>query len=291
MARDAELFSLLARSMDAVGGEDVPHRVIVPGRDLPVFRRFARPGRDIIAQEDVLPLRLFRVPAMKYLAPLSASFRRPIYLDSRLRMVRGWILQQLLKIEMSRTATEDMVLHVDSDVFFFRRFGMADGFVDGLPRYFRAVGKTANPDHSAWLAAAGRILGIGVAEPHLAHYVENCVPWVPGVVQAMTTRIEATHGRPWPEVLVGEATISEYYLYGVFVDLLRGTGGLAEVDNSLCLSFWSDGAIVPETHFAKARPDHVAMAVQSTHALSFADRVALYEKARAHFVERARATP
>src|SRR5690606_12438521 len=94
------------------------------------------------------------------------------------------------------------------------------------------------------------------------------------------------HGRPWPEVLVGEATISEYYLYGVFVDLLQGAGGLAEVDSSLCLSFWperEDAAIVPETHFAKVGPSHAAMAVQSTHALPFADRVALYEAARAHF--------
>lgn len=285
MARDAALFALLARSVDECAAADIPHKVVVPGRDMDVFRPFANARREIIAQEDVLPFRIYKLPgALKYLAPLAPSFRRPVYVNNRLSAIRGWILQQLLKIEMSRTATQAQVLHVDSDVFFFRPMQAGDTFTNGRPRFFFADGATGNPLHGGWIEAAGRMLGITPDPAQPRHYVENCVPWASEVVRGMTQRISETHGRPWYEVLLGEETLSEYYIYGLYVDHLCGTGTLAPDPMSFCHSYWPDTDDAPmqaDAHVGGLDPRHFAMAVQSTHPLSVADRVAMYEKARA----------
>jgi hypothetical protein len=155
MARDLDLFALLARSVDAHVAEDIPHRVVVPSRDMAAFRPYRTARREIIAQEEVMPFRTLKIPNLpRVLSAMSPSLRRPFYLDSRLRLMRGWILQQILKIEMSRLAPEQAVMHVDSDVFIFRILAAQDVFRDGRPAFFRATGATGNPLHADWIATA-----------------------------------------------------------------------------------------------------------------------------------------
>ena len=75
MARDIGLFELLASSVDTHVDEAVPHRVVVPAADLQAFKRFASSRREIIAQEDVLPVRIWKAPAaLRHLAILRAGF-------------------------------------------------------------------------------------------------------------------------------------------------------------------------------------------------------------------------
>ncbi|MEX5730223.1 hypothetical protein Ga0609869_003576 [Rhodovulum iodosum] len=287
MARDVELFALLADSVDACVDAQIRHRVVVPGADIATFRRFGSARREIIAQEDVLPMRVVKLPAaLKYLAPLAGTFRRPIYLDRRLKLVRGWILQQLLKIEMARTAREAALLHVDSDVFFFRPLQAADAFTRGRPPFFRIDGVPANPAHQTWIDAAARLLGLPPGTPHARHYVENCVPWSSAVARALTDRIEAVHGQPWHRAVLGEPALSEYYLYGLFVDRLQGEAGLAPTDVSFCSSFWpgqEDAPFSLDDQLATLREGQVALAVQSTHPLSPDDRRRIYRTARTRF--------
>lgn len=62
MARDLDLFALLARSVDAHVPEDIPHRVVVPKSDIAAFRAFRTLRREIIAQEDVMPFQTIKIP-------------------------------------------------------------------------------------------------------------------------------------------------------------------------------------------------------------------------------------
>lgn len=285
MARDRELFALLARSVDELVDPAIPHRVVVPRRDLAAFRPFSGPRREILAQEEVLPFATVRIPALpRAAARLSQTFRRPFYLDRRLRMIRGWILQQALKIEMSRRAAEDLVLHVDSDVFFVRPVAPRDVFRDGRMPFFRATGRTGNPLHGAWTEAAARLLGLRLPADYPSHYIENCVPWQAQAVRALIRRIEETHGRAWYDVLLGEKTFSEYYLYGLFLDEIHGTGGLYTEQADLCRSYWpkDERAAVDEAGLlAGLQPHHVAVALQSTIPLPVARRQEIYLHGRA----------
>lgn len=283
MARDRDLFALLARSVDAHVDPNIPHRVVVPGSDMAAFRSFANSRREIIAQEDVMPFRTVKIPNLpRSLGALAGSFRRPFYLDRRLRMIRGWILQQILKIEMSRLAQEEAVMHVDSDVFFFRPMTAADVFRDGRPAFFRATGKSGNPLHGEWIQSAARVLKISARQDHDPHYIENCVPWSTVALRAMTAHIEAQHARPWHQVLLKERSFSEYYLYGLYLDKLAGLSAVAEVSTSFCHSYWPSmktTRIDPAAVLAGAGAQSVALAIQSTAPLPLAERVRLFEMA------------
>ena len=103
----------------------------------------------------------------------------------------------------------------------------------------------------------------------------------------MAGRIEEGAGRPIHEVLVREASISEYYLYGVHIEHGAPLGHVTPRAFPLCRTFWSDVPRAEEAERVAAglKPDHVAVALQSTRSLSLADRAALYsgiERALAH---------
>ncbi|WP_300064314.1 DUF6492 family protein [uncultured Roseobacter sp.] len=285
MARDIELFELLAASVDAHVDYAVPHRVVVPAADIVAFQRFASSRREIIAQEDVLPVSIWKAPsALRYLAFLRAGFRRPVYIAPGPRVVRGWMLQQFLKIDMAQRAEEQAIMHVDSDVGFFRRFAASQAFDGERPRFFRALGQTRNPMHKSWVASSCNFLGVPVPQSHTAHYIENCVLWSTDVTRAMVGSIETHQGKPLHEAIFDASTMSEYYLYGVFADLCGQQDCLAAEEVSFCNSYWPSKETDPvdfATLIARLQPKHCAIAVQSTHKLSVDDRRAIYKRAEA----------
>lgn len=286
MARDIELFSLLARSIDDCVDARISHNVIVPRRDVPKFRRFANHRREILAQEDVLPRRFLKLPAAPaVLSRFVPALCRPIYLDARLRMVRGWILQQVLKIEMTRRARGMLFLHVDSDVFFFRDLVPSRMLKEGKVPFFRAETATRNPLHATWGQTAGQVLGLNLPASHASHYVENCVPWLSDAVQAMTDRMERVGGRAWHETLTSLPTFSEYYLYGIFLDEIHGRQPFYSEAAAFCRSWWPNPGegVDTEKLLAGIAPHQSALAVQSTEQFSHADRGHLYMTAKAGF--------
>lgn len=294
MARDLQIFGVLARSVDACVAGDIRHTVVVPGRDLPEFRQFKSPAREIIAQEDVLPMRLFALPqGLSRLAPLHGALRRPLYITPKLHVMRGWMIQQIVKIDYARQTGSRAIVHVDSDVFFIRPMTATDVLHDGKVAFFRVPEPSREPMHRQWTAAAAACLGLGPAADASAageiagtgHYIENCVPWSSDVVRAMIRRIEDVHGRPYHEVLLTFPSISEYFIYGLFADLLYDRPGLEPADRSLCNSFWPEQPDSPfdlNTAMAQMKPWHRALAVQSTHGFPPTERERAFRAALAH---------
>jgi hypothetical protein len=286
MRRDLPLFALLARSIDDCVASRARHRVIVPSGDIAAFAPFANARREIVAQEDVLPFRTLRLPAVPDLVvPLVPALRRPLYLDAGLRPLRGWILQQLLKIEATRRAREPVVMHVDSDVAFFRSIPQDAVEADGRIRLFRAGDRAAPPLQPHWADVAARLLGTPDAATCGWHYVENCVVWAPPVVQAMAERIEAVCGRSWHEALRRERSFSEYSLYGLFADLVLRDAPLTPGDIGPCRSWFGHGDAPPDLDalLGGVLPHHCAIAVQSTNAVTAEDRAAHRQAARIRF--------
>ena len=284
IARDVDLFGLLAASIDQHVRNDTHHHVVVPSADMAAFRRFETSNRTIIAQEDVLPVRLWKIPsALRYLSFIKAGLRRPLYLTSEWSMVRGWMLQQLLKIQMSQRSDCAAIMHVDSDVCFFRNFSASDVFAGDDLRFFRALGKTSNPMHRPWIDASCHFLGIDAPQSYHAHYVENCVVWRTDLLRNMVKRIEEIHAMPFHITLFGAATISEYYLYGIYANLIAKDAGLVLEDTSFCNSYWpaDETDSVDFTSLRnRLRPKHCALAIQSTHKINLAARAQIYDRAR-----------
>ncbi|PIV80229.1 MAG: hypothetical protein COW54_00120 [Rhodobacteraceae bacterium CG17_big_fil_post_rev_8_21_14_2_50_63_15] len=283
MAGDLDIFGLLADSVDRHVEPSIRHDVVVPKTDLAVFKRFETSRRRVLAQEDVLPVRLMKLPkAPRLLARIKAGFRRPLYLTARGQLVRGWMVQQCLKIEMSRRIPETAIMHVDSDVAFVRDFQSEDAFEGNLVRFFRADGETRNPMHRPWVQTACDFLGVEMPDSHRPHYIENCVLWSTAVARAMAERVEAEHNCPLHDVIFRAQTMSEYYLYGIYVDLVADNTGLLAEDVSFCKSYWPNNESDPFDADALMHgydPKQRAIAVQSTNQLDLDSRRSLYARA------------
>jgi hypothetical protein len=61
--------------------------------------------------------------------------------------------------------------------------------------------------------------------------------WDRRVVLALLDRIELVTGRPWPDAIASRLHVSEFILYGVFVDgVLGASANVVAADSMLCLS-------------------------------------------------------
>jgi len=282
MAKDIDLFALLVASIDQFVSKDIMHRVVVPQRDMALFAQFATDQRQILAQEDLLPVRLWKSPKwLSRLTQVRQVFRRPFYLTSDGIFCRGWMLQQFIKIEMTRRASETAVMHVDSDVCFFRAFETKDAFHQGRTRYFRVRNNSTYDMHATWLRVACDFLGLPHDTPASAHYIENCVLWDSAVTRALCARVKEHHQKPLHRILLTSQSMSEHYLYGVFADVLDTQDRLHPESISFCVTSWEDSnfeAFKAQLEQGDIDSKHCAVAIQSTQDLGLEDRMTLYRQ-------------
>lgn len=275
MPSDVPFFRMLARSIDMYVDPSVKHIVIVPGAAIKVFKEFENERRLVVAQEDVLKFKLYKTPEiLSLLRFIRKSFRRPVYFDSEFNLMRGWVVQQILKIEISRRAKERAIMHVDSDVCFVRPFEAHEAFSDGKPILFRVAKDVGSDRIRAWHVNAANLLGLDPNKVPSSLYVNNCIVWDARVCADMVKRVEQVKGRPIHECLAKLPTFSEYVLYGVFAVEVEACAHVAVSETPPCFSFWNgfpEGETAAEI-VAKMKPEHAAVALQSTDTVSSRQR-------------------
>src|SRR6266403_2636937 len=123
---DWPLFKDLHESVLLHTQDSVQHYVIVPDADFQLFSQIAGPRCVVISEEALYPphfrsvsstvnrvLKLLpRVPSHARIAAI--NLKRPFH------PVRGWIMQQALKMEMCRRVDAEVLLVLDSDVVLIR---------------------------------------------------------------------------------------------------------------------------------------------------------------------------
>jgi hypothetical protein len=229
---DAPLFADLHRSVLRHTGQDVVHHVIVPDAHRPLFAQYAGPRCRIWVESELLPRRFVTLPR----SGLRVNLKRPW------PPVRGWILQQAIKIAVAETLSADVVLIADSDVVLVRDI-TADTFItDGKLRLYRLpeavhAGMT---DHVRWHEVARRLLGLPAAPGlPLPDYVSSLNIWSPPVVRAMQRRVSEVTGRDWMDVVTSQLQISEFILYGVYLDEIVAEPGAGwPGDTTICHNYW-----------------------------------------------------
>lgn len=216
-----------------------------------------------MAKEEVLPVWLRRVDTLKL------GLRSNIWLQARGRPIRGWLLQQLVKLAVARSLSVDVIVHADSDVVFLRPFStdlVVDG--DGRVRLFERPGYVdeALPTHIRWHRSAEKLLEVGPAEMPMADYISTLVPWKRQNAVALLDHVEKTTGRHWIRALAAAWDVSEYVLYGRFVrDVLGARGGQFVSSSPLCLDYYKRVPLtVPELKTFLDGIDDEAIAVSLT---------------------------
>lgn len=232
-APDLELFSDLHESVLRCFPDDVRHVVVVNESDIPSFRRFEGPRCLVVGVRDVLPRSVFPLPFTK----LWMNVRRPV------PPLRGWILQQLVKLAIGQQLPERVIVLADSDLVFIRPATASTFAPGGRVRLYRlddGVDESLER-HVRWHAVAHDLVGLSApARPPLPDYVSSLNAWDRDVVSRMMRRVEDVTRRRWLEPIGKELHFSEWTLYGVYADQYERGEHVTLTSESLCHSVWGD---------------------------------------------------
>ncbi len=275
---DLELARDLCRSVDTHVPKDVEHVLLVPRADVPVFAALSGGRRRIVTIESVLPRGYVQVPA-----PRSIRVGR---LHRRIReiwagpggLIRGWIIQQVVKLSSPSFTDREIVVFADSDIVFVAPLGV-DRLTDGdRVRLYRVPDAAADLDtHVRWHDVSAGLLGLEPRGYLGADYIGNLITWRRSTVLALQERLAEVGGRRWDKVVARQRHLSEYVLYGVFADLVLddSRSGLYRTPEDLVHAGWfydlgTDEGI--REFLDGFSPGQVAVAIQSTERFTLAER-------------------
>jgi len=225
---DAVFFADLHESVLEFTPSDTVHHVIVPRADRHLFARYAGPRCRIRVVNEFIPRRFLKVPRLG----LWANLLRPW------PPVRGWVMQQIIKLAATASSDADVVLVADSDVVLVRPTDASRAFVDGgflLHRLENGV-LPGMDRHVVWHQTARKLLKLPPAPgPPLPDYMSPLTFWDPANVRALQRHLTETTGRHWADAFGSHLHVSEFMLYGVFVDeVLCASGVRPPSDTTIC---------------------------------------------------------
>lgn len=252
-APDLELFTDLHESVLRWFPLDVRHYVVANESDLALFRRFEGPRCVVVGVRDALPTSVRSLPFTK----LWVNLRRPV------PPLRGWIIQQLVKLSVAEQLPERVVVLADSDLVFVRPIAEDTFAPAGRVRLYRRDEGIDDslPRHIRWHAVAHEMLGLPPAATPLPDYVSSLNVWDRDVVRRTLRRIEEVTDRRWLEVVGKELHFSEWTLYGVYADQVEHGKDITITDDSLCHSYWDTVPLAAEgasRFLASVGPNDVA---------------------------------
>ena len=232
---DLDRLVLLRRSMRKFYRGSAHHVVAVPESDLALFRNALRDdGCTLVSQQSLVDRRFF--PTALY-SLIDRYAHSQAWRFARHAGKGGWIIQQIAKLNAKSLQERGPILVLDSDLFFFRSFDDADLLADRGRVLVRITPTTESGRHRKHIAGARTLLRL--PEGSTEHHYLSC----PAILQAewlpeLARHLEQLHGKTWQEVLLAEDTMSEYSIYGVFVEETLKPSDLLIHDRSFNHMLW-----------------------------------------------------
>jgi hypothetical protein len=270
---DFERCRLLCDTLDAVGGSDWQHLLLVSDQDRPLFDGFQSTRRQVIADSAYMPqwLRPVMLPRISKPRWISFSPRYPIWPMS------GWHVQQIRKLYAARLTDAPVLLMADSDTVFVKPVSAEALFRHGMLRLYRRPAQITgiageHDKHRLWLKSTAALLGVSVAPLPADDYINNLVTWRRDVVLGLIAHIEAQTDKPLVAALGRHRSFSEYLIYGQFSDrILAESSGHWHSETSLGHTYWSGAALDAQSldgFLGTMAEDQIAFGVQSFTATS-----------------------
>jgi hypothetical protein len=260
-APDFERCQLLSRSIEQFISPYVTHYIIVDQRDLPLFRQLQRPKTEIITKEAILPWWIKRIPLVKN-----------TWMSLKSIPIRGWILQQIVKIAVAQHIEQNILVFVDSDVVFIRHFNFQSFIREERVRLFRRPNEDNKQSHFKYHQSTSRLLGLPPMNYVGARYIGQLITWRRDNVLKLCAHLENISGANWVETLGNSLQLSEYLLYGAFVDyFLKEQSGHYSDDQNICHEYWDTLSMSDEqlqNFISGIRPEHVAVMISAKAGMS-----------------------
>lgn len=225
---DFERCSRLCASMDEFISPEVQQVIIVPSRDRKLFSQLESGTRSIVSTEDALPARYFQLPYFK-----------KWWLDQGLWPIRGWMMQQVTKLSADLVTNRETIIFVDSDIEFIRSLQYQRFIIGDTVRLHRKPMHKRDGVHLKWHHASADLLGLR-QQYFGSDYIGPLATWRRSNLIQLKNHIEKMSGCPWYEAVGRRMTVSEYTLYGVFVEHVIGidkSGHFANAED-LCHCLW-----------------------------------------------------
>jgi len=254
------LLEISAESVDRYCPQGIRQYIVVSGREYHLFRHLDSSNRKVIIVEDILTSPVMCLPMLVK--------GREVWLLDWHRLVRGWIMQQIIKICAPEIADADIFLYLDTDVFFIRRFAVESVVFDDRVRLWREPGQGRLKTHLRWHRTGSKLLGLPVCDYYGANFIGNLITWRRDIILEMRSRISSLSGKHWLRTITREFHLSEYILYGVFVQELLGAGDLRHLPTNyeLCLDSWNfmdEPGDRQQLLAERLRSSHIAVNIQS----------------------------
>jgi hypothetical protein len=245
---------LLVESLERTGAT-CKHYLIIDRTDYAAFAHLASNRVIIIKSEDILEYWLHRLPG-----------RGGYWASLRSLPVRGWIIQQILKLAIASHVPESTLIYCDSDTSFVRHFSIDDILIG------KKVGLLdvdfADSNVAKWTKIACRLLGCDAESVTFRGHVGNMICWQRKNILLLHEKLQAVSGQSWQLTIARERHFSEYILYGVFIRACLGydASGHAQSTKPLVTNSWeldlsSDQAL--SDFFYNIDPQSVAVMVHS----------------------------
>lgn len=225
---------LLCRSMDAFLSGNWKHYVVVDKPHYAMFRHLEGPRRSVLITDEVLP------GNMRLLFHLPFAGGRSVWWSKSAGLSIGWHLQQMVKIGIASLLQEDGLAYCDSDTFFLKPFDVKNLSQQGKFRLFRThySAKASDTPNPAYTRAALEMLEIA-PEGEFYGYVDNFVTWRRQSVLQLQQRLGHKYGGDWRRAFRNRLKVSEYNLYGLFVDnFLQAEPTHFHSSQLLCKTHW-----------------------------------------------------
>ncbi len=235
---DLERFALLRRSIRLFQPTAIRHVVAVPVSDLPIFEQELAGDTDIelIVQQSLVPSFFYGTRLHRL---VERHFPTQAWRLSSQAGRSGWIIQQIVKLSAASVVQDGAIVFFDSDCFLLRRFLVTEFGKEESDRLLvRNEPTVESARHREHIAAARKLLGLG-SGPTEHHYMACPAIWYPDWLTALHQHLEQLHHKPWQRVLFEAGLISEYSIYGVFVEEVLKPADLRVATREYHRGVWS----------------------------------------------------
>jgi hypothetical protein len=246
-ALDFERCQILCWSIDKFVSPNVNHYIVVDRRDYQLFSQLAGQTRKILIKESILPWWIKQVPCLG---------KKNFWLNYQGFPLRGWLVQQIIKLSAANYTSEDILVFIDSDVGFVRPFNLHDFIQQDKVRLFTINNAEETKDSANWDKTTNHLLGLSQPK-YFNNYVGQIITWRRDNLLRLYQHIEKSTGQKWVKALCNSLHLSEYHLYGNFVNyILKSESGHYDDDSHICHQYWDSVAMSEEQlkEFFQAAP-------------------------------------
>ncbi|HEY9643000.1 MAG TPA: DUF6492 family protein [Coleofasciculaceae cyanobacterium] len=223
----------------------VKHYIVVDKKDFNLFQQLADSNTIVLTKEEILPTWIKRIPFFD---------KKNIWLNlkgykSGNWLLRGWLIQQIVKLAAAQYVEQEVLVFVDSDVAFIDFFDIHTLINNDKVRLFR-VEHSTNMDNEMgekWKDTAKKLLDLPPQNNYNDFYISQIVTWRRDNLINLYQLIEKNFQRDWLEVISEMRDLSEYILYGMLASYVIGEDS-GHYDNHLQKVCWCYWETIPMSH-------------------------------------------